>query len=279
MVSSSSISVVIPYFNRAATLPRAIRSIQIQRDCRAEIIVVDDCSPEPPPDDLGDDVKVIRLRENRGPGHARNRGAELAEHPVVAFLDADDEWFPDKLLRQLELLRPGTCVAGGVLKQNDRSGDLIELLPPPGDPSAWLVRGNPVSPSTLVIHADDHAAFGGFPEERACAEDWGYIGRLLHAGIELTVLDDFVAMMHRDGRTTTSDVDVAVQHALGAVRLFREEALVSESDGRFMEALAHVGVAKMRANSGAWTGALKHAAHALRATGSRRAGGRRSTPP
>jgi Glycosyl transferase family 2 len=263
MVSVRKISVVIPYFNRAETLPRAIRSVRIQRDCRAEIIVVDDCSPVPPPQHLGDDVKVVRLPVNCGPGHARNRGAELAQHAVLAFLDADDEWFADKMSRQLDLLRPGTCVAGGVFKQNDESGDLIELLPSGADPRSWVLRGNAISPSTLVIHGDDHAACGGFPEERACAEDWVYIGRLLNAGIELAALDDFLAIMHRDGLTTTSDVKVAIQHALGAARLFREEALLSDPDLRLMDALVQVSVAQMQANSGAWSSALKHAARAL----------------
>ena len=263
-MSGQAISVVIPYFNRAATLPRAIHSVRIQTGCDPEIIVVDDCSPEPPPDRLGDAVRIVRLAANRGPGHARNRGVEAAAHPVVAFLDADDEWLPDKLSRQLELLRPGTCVAGGVLKRDDRSGRVTKLLAPPGDPGAWIVRGNPINPSTVVVHTDDHAACGGFPEERACAEDWVYVGRLLRAGIRLAPVDDYLAVMHRDGKTTTSDVDVAVEHALGAVRLFREEQLAGAPDLRLMEALANVNAARMRANSGAWMHGLKHAVRALR---------------
>lgn len=263
-MSGQAISVVIPYFNRAATLARAIHSVRIQSDCDPEIIVVDDCSDEPPPERLGDSVRVLRLEANRGPGHARNRGVELAAHPVVAFLDADDEWLPDKLSRQLELLGPGTCVAGGVLKRDDRYGSITRLLPPPGEPGAWIVRGNPINPSTVVVHKDDHAACGGFPEERACAEDWVYVGRLLKAGVRVTPVDDCLAVMHRDGKTTTSDVDVAVEHALGAVRLFREEQLAGAADLRLMEALANVNAARMRANSGAWSRALRHAVRALR---------------
>lgn len=263
-MSAPAISVVIPYFKRAATLPRAIHSVRVQSDCEPEIIVVDDCSPEAPPQHLGDEVRVVRLEANRGPGHARNRGVEQAAHPIVAFLDADDEWLPDKISRQLTLLRPGTCVAGGVLRRDDRSGSLTKQLVPRGEPTTWIVRGNPINPSTVMVHADDHAASGGFPEERACAEDWVYVGRLLKAGIRLTPVDDLVATMHRDGRTTTSDVDVAVEHALGAVRLFRDEQLADVAELRLMEALANVNAARMRANSGAWIRALKHAGHALR---------------
>jgi glycosyltransferase involved in cell wall biosynthesis len=264
VVSAQAISVVIPYFNRAATLARAIHSVRIQSDCDPEIIVVDDCSDEPPEARLGDAVRVVRLEANRGPGHARNCGVELAAHPIVAFLDADDEWLPGKLSRQLELLRPGTCVAGGVLKQDDRSGHVTKLLAPAGDPGAWIVRGNPINPSTVVVYADDHAECGGFPEDRACAEDWVYVGRLLKAGIRLAAVDDYLALMHRDGKTTTSDVDVAVEHALGAVRLFRQERLAGAADLPLMEALANVNVARMRANSGSWIRALRHAWHALR---------------
>ena len=263
-MNSPAISVVIPYFNRAATLPRPPLGPDPERvqggDPRRRRLFLGAAARGPG-----------RRREGRAPpreprsGHARNRGAELAAHPIVAFLDADDEWFPDKISRQLKLLQPGVCVAGGVLKQNDGSGDVIEMLPPTDDPGDWVLRGNPISPSTLLIHLDDHATFGGFPEDRECAEDWVYIGRLLKAGLGLATIGDFVAMMHRDGRTTTSDPDVAVGHALGAARLFGEERLVDEPGLRLMQALAHLTAAQVRANSGAWTAALKHSAHALAA--------------
>lgn len=94
------ISVVLPAYNAEKTIARAIRSCQMQSEKALEIIVVLDactdgtaslvrkCFPE---------VRLIGLKENRGPSYARNVGMGTAKGDWVAFLDADDEWHPDKL--------------------------------------------------------------------------------------------------------------------------------------------------------------------------------------
>jgi polysaccharide pyruvyl transferase WcaK-like protein/glycosyltransferase involved in cell wall biosynthesis len=96
-----SVSVVIPAYRAAATICRAIDSVLAQTTPPAEILVVDDESP----DDLasvlapyGDRVKLIRQTRG-GASAARNRGMESASGDLVAFLDADDQWTPDKLQR------------------------------------------------------------------------------------------------------------------------------------------------------------------------------------
>lgn len=102
-----SVSVVVPAYNAAATLARALDSIAAQTRVPAEVIVVDDAS--------GDATAaiaeahalhptIVRHEANRGGAAALQSGLEAARHDWVAFLDADDEWLPEKLERQVAAL-------------------------------------------------------------------------------------------------------------------------------------------------------------------------------
>jgi glycosyltransferase involved in cell wall biosynthesis len=101
------ISVVIPAFNREATLHRCLDSILGQDVTPKEIIVVDDCSKDQTIDvakSFGEMVRVIVQPINSGAQAARNRGVLEASEPWIAFQDSDDEWLPGKLSRQWEVL-------------------------------------------------------------------------------------------------------------------------------------------------------------------------------
>jgi glycosyltransferase involved in cell wall biosynthesis len=94
------VSVVIPLYNKALYVERAIRSVLAQETTADEIIVVDDGSTDAGPEIIrGIAHPRIRLivQKNAGPGAARNRGVEASTCDFVAFLDADDEWLPDFL--------------------------------------------------------------------------------------------------------------------------------------------------------------------------------------
>jgi glycosyltransferase involved in cell wall biosynthesis len=99
------VSVVIPTYNRAKTLARAIDSVLAQTYRNRELIVVDDGSTDDTDEILesyGD--ALIRVRQvNRGVSAARNLGIERSNGDPVAFLDSDDEWLPEKLERQMSL--------------------------------------------------------------------------------------------------------------------------------------------------------------------------------
>ncbi len=97
------VSVVIPTYNRAGYLCRAIDSVLNQTFSDYEIIVVDDGSTDGTKEMLRPYMARIRYvaQENAGVSVARNRGIRLAEGEWVAFLDSDDWWLPQKLQRQL----------------------------------------------------------------------------------------------------------------------------------------------------------------------------------
>jgi hypothetical protein len=90
------VSVIIPTYNRARSIERAVRSALAATAPGDEIVVVDDGSRDETEWVLKPYAHLIRYvrTENRGAGAARNRGVAEARNPVVAFLDSDDEWLP-----------------------------------------------------------------------------------------------------------------------------------------------------------------------------------------
>ena len=101
-----SISVVIPAYNSGKYIPRAIESVLTQTLKPDEIFIVDDNSTD-------DTAKIVRQfdsvryihQAHAGASTARNIGIEAATSEWIAFLDADDEWLPEFLHKQIELLK------------------------------------------------------------------------------------------------------------------------------------------------------------------------------
>jgi glycosyltransferase involved in cell wall biosynthesis len=100
---SPAISVVLPVHNRADVLACAVQSVLDQRLANFELVIVDDGSTDGSPSvakSFDDErIKVIELGENRGGNAARNAGVKAAKAPLIAFLDSDDTFLPEKLER------------------------------------------------------------------------------------------------------------------------------------------------------------------------------------
>lgn len=99
-----SVSVIIPCYKSSETIERAVESIVNQTVHPSEIIIVDDFSEDKKTYNTLKNIKnrynfvnLIFLKENVGPGSARNRGWEIATSNYIAFLDSDDAWHPKKL--------------------------------------------------------------------------------------------------------------------------------------------------------------------------------------
>ena len=128
------VSVLLPCFAQAEWLPRALGGLLAQSVTDWELVLVDDGSPEPVrlPADLADDprVRLVRHPENRGLGAALNTALDAARAPLVAYLPADDLWFPghlDSLLGALEE-DGGAALAWAELDGGDEAAG----------PEAWL---------------------------------------------------------------------------------------------------------------------------------------------
>jgi glycosyltransferase involved in cell wall biosynthesis len=181
-MASTSISVVIPAYNRAELIGTTLRSLLAQTLPAAEIIVVDDGSTDGTAEvaeAFGSPVRVFR-QENAGPGAARNRGFKESRGSFIHFFDSDDIAIPNKHEVQLgALVESGADIAYGpwvkgrisehgfapenhVLQQGGLpKGDLIKALLTDWSmvPHACLFRRKIVEDS------------GGFPEDLLVAED------------------------------------------------------------------------------------------------------------
>jgi Glycosyltransferases involved in cell wall biogenesis len=111
-VDLAPVCVVIPCYNCALTIERAVASVAAQTVLPRQLILVDDCSTDsvtlPLLYELQSryctqmEVVVSPLDTNRGPASARNYGWESAREAYVAFLDSDDAWHPEKIAAQYE---------------------------------------------------------------------------------------------------------------------------------------------------------------------------------
>ena len=103
------VSVIIPTYNAERYIKETIASVQKQTFDKWELIVIDDCSQDYTfsivEQIMADDsrIKLQKNEANIGVAKTRNRGIELSQGTYVAFLDADDIWYPEKLERQIEL--------------------------------------------------------------------------------------------------------------------------------------------------------------------------------
>jgi glycosyltransferase involved in cell wall biosynthesis len=107
------ISVIIPVFNRASTVARAIDSVRQQSFTHWEVLIVDDASTDNIRGVLanyaGDNrIRALHHASNQGVSAARNSGIDAACGTYVAFLDSDDRWLPTKLERQVEAVTGST---------------------------------------------------------------------------------------------------------------------------------------------------------------------------
>lgn len=106
------VSVIIPYYNNEETIRRALASAASQTYENIEIILIDDGSIDDSHKKadaliLENDLKNCThiKQENSGPSRARNKGIDLSSGEYIAFLDADDEWLPNKLEKQIKTMQ------------------------------------------------------------------------------------------------------------------------------------------------------------------------------
>jgi glycosyltransferase involved in cell wall biosynthesis len=183
------ISTIIPAYNAAPFIAQSVASALAQDGVEAEVIVIDDGSTDgtwQALEPFGDAVRKVR-QANAGPARSRNHWARLARGEWLAFLDADDEWLPQKLSRQLSLADGQTALVysdrinfGSCHRVAERLSDCVALWE--GDVFERLLIGNFVTTSSVLMRRDWFERLGGFDEGFAGCEDWDLWLRCTAAG-------------------------------------------------------------------------------------------------
>jgi glycosyltransferase involved in cell wall biosynthesis len=185
------ISVVIPTYNRAVFIERAIASVLEQTLACAEIVVVDDGSTDATHEIVRRLARrsMVKIRyihqENKGASAARNRGISEARHNILCFLDSDDRWAPRKLESQLSAMEraPQYLISHTKelwYRQGKRVNQKKKHAPPHGDIFACALAMCVVGMSTVMVRRELFAKYGLFDEDMLCCEDydlWLRVGR------------------------------------------------------------------------------------------------------
>jgi glycosyltransferase involved in cell wall biosynthesis len=187
-------TIILPTYNRAAALPRAISSVMAQNEQDFELIIIDDGSTDNTREWLAtlDDarIRVVRSEHNQGPSAARNIGINMAAAPMLAFLDSDDIYCKERLSVPLAIFERDPdviCILSSALKEDKHGNTTAVLLPNVKLASGafeWAMICDLVGvESTSISVRTEHARkIGGFCSDLRRTEDREFLIRLSRLG-------------------------------------------------------------------------------------------------
>jgi glycosyltransferase involved in cell wall biosynthesis len=233
MTSGPLISVVIPTYKRSHLIKSAFESVAQQSYENWELIIVDDNGKGNQASD--DTAKAVRafypadniiyhqLEENMGACAARNKGIELSNGEYVAFLDDDDEWFRNKLEKQVEQIQrdnADVCYSDMYLSNTGRQqyyahdiqGNHYEAL---------LTRGYGICTSAFLIKKQALMDINGFDHTLSSMQDYDLLIRLCEKG-KVTVIKEalFNYKMADDG--ISANLDAKINGHTGIINKYRD---------------------------------------------------------
>jgi glycosyltransferase involved in cell wall biosynthesis len=185
------VSVVLPTFNRAGTILRAVRSVLDQTHADLELVVVDDGSVDRTEEIVGGEsdprIRYIKLDRNRGQSVARNVGIRASRGALIAFQDSDDAWLPQKIERQLATI-DGDAGAAGVycdllrIAATGQSYVINVTEPVVGaliEPRNRSYQTFGIGIQSCVLRKQSLTTVGGFREDMHCFEDLELLLRIV----------------------------------------------------------------------------------------------------
>ena len=203
-------SIIVPTRNRSGTVGRALESIRRQTFDDYEVIVVDDGDDgtEAIVGTFDDRVRYVR-GDGRGVAAGRNLGIAMSCGDYVAFLDADDWWYPAKLARTVEAIRdaPQVGLFYSRLDFVDRNGRLLwspTVLDVGERGYPIIVEGNFVANSTAVVNRQHLVELGGFDVSLGGCEDWDLWIRVARRAAVHLIDESLVAYEYRSEGSFTA---------------------------------------------------------------------------
>lgn len=216
------VSVLIPAYNCEKTIRRAIQSVLQQTFRDFELIIVDDGSQDGTAEVIktivDPRIKYVRHPQNSGEAEARNTAVRSASGRYVAFLDSDDEWFPEKLSRQMEAIQNKrdeiiANVTGYYLFDEFD----IKRKEIPSRPVSWhkhLLMGCGLGPgTTLVVSREAFEKIGCYDPSLPRYTDWDWLLRFTKL-YPLTVTAEPLAVIYRASQPQAKVVEMAARQFL-----------------------------------------------------------------
>ena len=255
-MSNPFVSVIIPTFNHAKLLKRALESVIAQSFQEWEAIVVNNFSSDETiqvVQSFDDErIKLINFKNSGIIAASRNRGIESATGQYIAFLDSDDAWYPTKLQKCIDQATNGAqFVCHGEVWINSNLSKR-EVMYGPADNATYaklLYRGNCISTSATFIQTELLKTLGGFDEsaEIITAEDYDMWMRLAALKPKTIFIPEILGEFHRlaDSASSTvmrslaSEIVVLTKHFA-----LRHGKLLTKFRNRHRLAIAHYGAAR-----------------------------------
>ncbi|EKJ85549.1 glycosyl transferase family 2 [Leptospira meyeri] len=205
------VSIILPSFNRKNIVDRAITSVIKQTYPHWELHIVDDGSTDETWKDLlskltnwkgnlssfGRNQKSIQVHqiEHRGVSGARNFGIQKANAEWIAFLDSDDEWYPEKLSKQMDFHKSNPEFFFSQTKEVwNKKGNLMEPKGKYQKRSGWFLKESlelcMVTSSSFLAHKPTLAQIGEFRTELSVCEDYDLWNRILLSGFPIGLLEE-----------------------------------------------------------------------------------------
>ncbi len=178
MDDPNKISVVIPTYNREASLEKAINSVLDQTHKNRELIIIDDGSTDDTTHIIDKYQQSIRYfsKLHGGVSAARNFGLEKSTGSWVAFLDSDDYWLPEKLEKQLHYTQTNQYLVSQTGEKWIRDGKPVNPMDKHRKHQGWIFKECLplciVSPSAVMIHQKVFNDVGVFDESFPVCEDY-----------------------------------------------------------------------------------------------------------
>ena len=215
-----AVSVIIPTYNRADILPRAINSILSQTYDDLEIIIIDDGSSEDIQSVLesikSGKLKLIKHTENRGIAAARNTGIRASDSKYIALLDNDDEWLPEKLEMQIKLMETEpaeTAISDtgfiNIIKNKSYYIPGFEQRNKNSNIYRSIISKHFILPSTILLRRECFLSTGIFDENIPVFDDWDYFFRILNKYRIKSINEPLIRRYHHTDNVS-SKVDIVL---------------------------------------------------------------------